>query len=36
MKPLSGKEVAKLLEKNGWQLLRVREATTFTGNQKAL
>jgi hypothetical protein len=33
MKSLSGKELAKLLEKNGWQLLRSREATTSLANQ---
>jgi predicted RNA binding protein YcfA (HicA-like mRNA interferase family) len=33
MKSLSGNELAKLLEKNGWQLLRIQGSHHIFGKQ---
>ena len=36
MNPLSGKELAKLLEKNGWQLLRVQGSHHIYGKANTI
>ncbi len=36
MKALSGKELAKLLEKNGWQLLRVQGSHHIYGKANTI
>lgn len=36
MKPISGKQLARLLEKHGWQLLRIQGSHHIYGRQAAL